>query len=210
MMTRIFIAVSAALLATAALAQDAGLYPAPSAPDASFLRAHVAPDITVTIDGSQRLEPASNGMTAYVEISPGTVMIKISGSQQEIVAEANMHYTYLPDAEGGAGRLMQDTVANAPGEVDLLFYNLADLPSVDLYVPDADVVALSQVAAGEGAGVALRAPLTLGFAARTEGVILAGAEAVELRPRTGTSIVLTGTADDGYTLVTSSNSYDEQ
>lgn len=210
MMNRILAATIAAGLTTAltgpAAAQDDGLYPEPSAPDASFLRVMAEPAARVTIDGGRPLEPGANGMTPYVEIAPGPVTVSVDARSTTVEAEANRHYTWLPEGAGGEGRLLSDAVTGSAGSADLLFYNLTDLPEVDLHVPEADVVALPAVAAGEGAGAALRAPLTLGFEARADGATLAAAEAVEMRQRTGTSIVLTGTQGE-YALRAATNAY---
>lgn len=202
------IAVATGLLATSALAQDEGLYPEPSAPDASFVRIYAGPTENVSVDGGRPLDPAANGLTPYTEILPGSVIIRIGPSEHAIQAGARTHYTFVPPSSGGEGILLTDPVTNTPGEADLLFYNFTEIEAVDLFVPAAAVVALAPVAAGDGAGVALRAPMTLGFMARSDGQGIAEASAVAMRPRTGTSLVLMGSAGS-YTLRAAANIYGE-
>lgn len=192
--------------ATSSLAQDDGLYPEPSAPDASFLRVYAGPAKNVSIDGGQPLDPTATGLTPYTEISPGTVVIRIGPAEHAINAGASAHYTFVPSSSAGEGVLLTDAVTNAPGEADLLFYNFTDLGAVDLFVPKAEVLALSPVGAGLGAGVALRAPLTLGFVARSDGEIIAEAPSVAMRPRTGTSLVVKG-SEGSYTMTAAPNVY---
>lgn len=202
----LYVALATGLSATSALGQDDGLYPEPSAPDASFVRVYAGPTENVSVDGGRPLDPTANGLTPYTEILPGAVVIRVGPSEHAIEAGASAHYTFVPPSSGGEGVLLTDAVSNAPGEADLLFYNFTEIEAVDLFVPSAEVVALPPVAAGDGAGVALRAPLTLGFVARSDGQIIAEASAVAMRPRTGTSLVLMGSGGS-YTLTAAVNIY---
>ncbi|MGR3632038.1 MAG: DUF4397 domain-containing protein [Limimaricola soesokkakensis] len=198
------------LIGTAGIAsaQDDGLYPAPSAPDASFLRVYAPDRAVVQVDGT-RTEAGTDasGLTPYIEIGPGPVAISVGDKSYEITAEANRHYSVLPDAEAGTAALLDDAVARAAGQADLIFYNLSDIPAVDLYVPEVDTVALPAVAAQGNAGVALRAPLTLSFEARDGDTALAAVPPVELLRGTGLTVVLSG-KDGEYRAMAETNSYD--
>lgn len=206
MTTLLRIALATGLMVTPALGQDDQLYPTSRAPDASFLRVYAGAADIVSVAEGQALDPAENGLTPYTEIAPGAVVIRIGPTEHAIEAGASAHYTFVPPFAGGAPVLLTDAVTNAPGEADLLFYNFSDLGAVDLFVPEAEVLALSPVGAGDGAAVALRAPLTLSFVARSEGRVMAQAAAVAMRPRTGTSLVITG--DGGrYTMTATPNAY---
>lgn len=203
-----FIALVAGLSAAPAFAQDEGLYPEPSAPDASFVRVYAGPTENVSVQRGQSLDQTANGLTEYTEIRPGPVVIRIGPNEYTIEAGASEHYTFVPASTVDESVLLTDAVTNAPGEANLIFYNFTDLEAVDLFVPEAGVVAVSPVGPGQGAGVALRAPLTLGFVARFEGQDIAQAPSVAMRPRTGTSLVITGNAG-AYVMRDAPNVYDD-
>ena len=196
-------AASLAALAGSAAAQDDALYPAPSAPDASFLRVYVPGDQTVAVGGTT-LQPGENGLTPYVEIAPGEVVVTVGGQDSTVEAGPNQHYSWI--ATESEGRLLTDAVTDSPAQADLIFYNLSDLPAEDVDVPSADAVALAGVAPGQGAGVALRAPLTLDFEFRAGDETKATLAGVEMLRATGTTILLEG-GPDAYEAHVESNTY---
>lgn len=193
-----------ALLAGPALAQDDGLYPEPSSPDASFLRIH-APDGAAVAVGDQTLVPGEVGFTPYVEVAPGPVTVSVEGQETTVEPAPNTHYTFVVTSESG-GELLTDGVTGSPAQADLVFYNLTDLDAVDVFVPSADAMALEGVAADEEASVALRAPLTLDLQIRNGEDILAEVSGVELVRSASTSVVLSGDAG-AYEARSEQNTY---
>jgi alginate O-acetyltransferase complex protein AlgF len=102
--------------------------------------------------------------------------------------------------------LLPDKIVNSPARADLVFYNLTDLPLVDLYVPSAKTMALTGVAPNASGQVTLKAPLTLDLEVQAEGMVLATLPAIEMRRRGGVSVVLSGTAGT-YIATAAENSY---
>jgi alginate O-acetyltransferase complex protein AlgF len=181
-------ALLAGVATPAALAQDGGLYPDPGAPDASFVRV-IAPDANgATIDG-QDVDFTEVGVSPYVEVSPGSLVIAGPDGDSEVEVGANTHYTFA------GGTLIEDAVKDSPAQADLLLYNLSDHASVDLYAVEADTLALSGVEQGAHSGVGLKAPLTLTFEVRDGDTTLAALEPVDLRRGTGTTVVVSGSGD---------------
>ncbi|MDN3722223.1 hypothetical protein QW131_30985 [Roseibium salinum] len=135
------LAVVAALGGTA-MAQDDALYPEPSAPDASYLRILTDAGTETEIDGNAA-EAGEAGLTRYYEVSPGEVELRIAGRTISVQPGANAHYTYV--AAGDQGELMSDEITDSPANADLVFYNLTDLDGVEVYVPEAEAVALEGV-----------------------------------------------------------------
>ncbi|MCX2721341.1 alginate O-acetyltransferase AlgF [Roseibium salinum] len=185
------LAVVAALGGTA-MAQDDALYPEPSAPDASYLRILTDAGTETEIDGNAA-EAGEAGLTRYYEVSPGEVELRIAGRTISVQPGANAHYTYV--AAGDQGELMSDEITDSPANADLVFYNLTDLDGVEVYVPEAEAVALEGVGPLKTASVALQAPMTLDFVIRNGEGELGSTEAVELRRGTATSLVLRSDGD---------------
>lgn len=187
-------ALAALLSAAPALAGDEGLYPEPTAPDASFLRVVTADTPATRIDGNAARVSAA-GLTPYVEVAPGKVEISVDGSDDTVKVGANTHYSYVVDGDEAA--LVEDPVTESPAQADLVLYNLSDRDAFQLYAVEGDAVALKDVAPGKAAGVALKAPLTLTFELRAKGETLAALDPIDLRRGVATSIVVEG---DGTTL----------
>lgn len=194
---------AAALLAGPALAQDEGLYPDATAPDASFLRVYVPAGETVAVDG-ETLQPGDTGLTPYVEVALGPVLVDVAGEETEVEIQPNTHYSFVVSADGG--ELLTDGVTGSPAQADLLVLNLTAVPAVDLFVPSADAVAVEGVAAGMGGAVALRAPLTLDLEFREGADVLAQVTGVELVRSGGTTVLLTGESG-AYEAVAAPNTY---
>ena len=192
-MKRITTLLIATCLAAPAIAQDGGLYPEPSSPDASFLRVLDADGNGARIGGTD-VTINEAGFTPYVEVQPGTVELDIANVASEFEVGANTHYTVVADDEETT--LIEDGVEDSPAQADLLVYNLAAFEMFDLYAVEADVAAVSDVAPGDHAGVALKAPLTLTFELRQDGETLASLEPMTLERGTGSTVVVTGGAGD--------------
>ena len=199
MIRRTFLAAVAAVAGSAmpALAQDGGLYPAPSAPDASYLRL-IEPGLDSAVIDGHDVTVSDKGITPYVEISPGKISLTAGEGSVDVEAGANTHYSYAD------GHLIKDMVKNSPAQADLLLYNLTDMETFDLYVVEADTAALSDVAPGGHAGVGLKAPLTLTFEIHKDGKTLAALDPVNLRRGTAVTIVMSGGADDLSTTASTS------
>jgi alginate O-acetyltransferase complex protein AlgF len=198
-------AAALSLAASAALAQDEGLYPAPTAPDAAFLRVYTPGEESIALDG-QTLQPSEIGFTRYVEVSPGPVTVTIDGEETTVEAKANTHYSYIVTADGG--EFLTDGVTGSPAQADLLFYNLSDIESVDVLAPSANAVAIPAVAPATEGSVALRAPLTLDLELRNGEETVATVTGVELVRSAGTTVVLTGEAGT-YEALAELNNYAE-
>jgi Alginate O-acetyl transferase AlgF len=191
------------LTTTAAFAQDAGLYDDIASPDASFVRV-IAPPNGVAMVQNTAFDALDTGLSPYVVVDePGEVQISAGTSETTATVEAGKFYTYIV-GEGGAGELVTDEITRSPGQADVAFYNLSDVPSVDLYVPAAKAVAIEDVAAGKSGAVALKAPLNVDFELRDGETVLATVAAVDLKRREGVTIVLRGTGGT-YTAFSAAN-----
>ncbi|OWY18770.1 hypothetical protein B6V73_03025 [Thioclava sp. JM3] len=177
----------ALLTALPAAAQDEGLYPEPSSPDASFLRV-IAPDAdSVSIDGT-RLETSDAGLTPYVEVSPGDVDLTVGDEERSVEVGASTHYTILSSVKDEP--MIKDDITESPAQADLLLYNLSDMKTFDLYATEAKTAALSDVAPGTEGAVGLKAPLTLTFELRQDGETLSSLDPLELRRGTATTVIV--------------------
>ncbi len=173
-------------------AQDAGLYDSITNPDASFVRIIVDP---LGIGAVQRtsFDAIESGISPYVVIdAPGEVQVAAGSLQGSMTVEAGQFYTYALGADGTA-KVITDTITRSPGQADIAFYNLSDIPTADLYVPAAKAVAVAGVAAGASGAVALKAPLTLDFEARQGDTVLGTVNGIDLRRREGVTLILRGT-----------------
>jgi hypothetical protein len=195
-----------ALLAPAfnAGAQDAGLYDQVADPDAAFVRVIAAPNSAVMV-GTTSFADLADGVSPYVAVTGATETAVSAGGADAIVpVTAGSWQTYVVGSDGTA-TVVSDAVAASPAQAAVAFYNLTDLPAVDLFVPAAKAVAVGAVAPGRSGVVALKAPLTLDFEARAGETTLATVAAVALKRRDGVAFVLHGTAGS-YSLVAVPNS----
>lgn len=104
------------------------------------------------------------------------------------------------------GWLTLDGITNSPAKADLVFYNLSDRPSVDLFVPAVNAMALEDMAQNVAREVTLKAPLTLDFQVRDGTDVLATIPSVAMRRRAGVTVVFSGTAG-AYTAFSTENLY---
>ena len=193
-MTRYSIALAFALAIFAApsVAQDGQLYKDPADPNASFVRI-VSPGDTLAIVGKSTFENFRGGVTPYVMMHAGKVSVAVGALVNDGQIPPSTFFSFVA-ATDGTLHLLQDMITNSPAKADLVFYNLSDLPLVDLFVPTADTVALAAIAQNTSRQVALKAPLTLDFEVRDGATVLASLPAVEMRRRAGVTVVFSGSA----------------
>jgi hypothetical protein len=203
MITRIAPLLLALALGFPATAQDAGLYDQIASPDASFVRV-IVPPMGLGAVGSTSFDALQNGVSPYVVIDqPGAVPVVAGAAQGSIdVAPASFYsYVIAPD---GTGVMVQDQITRGAAKADVAFYNLSDLPTVDLFVPQAKAIAIPATPSGQAGFVALKAPLTLDFQAKQGDTVLASTTAVDLKRREGVTLVLLGSAGN-YQLTAAAN-----
>jgi hypothetical protein len=179
-------------LGSTALAQDASLYEDVANPDSSFVRV-VDTKSPVAMIQAVSFDSIVAGVTPYVVID-GETEVKITAgelSATETVEPATF-YSFVVGADGSSA-LVVDKITRNPAQADVTFYNLSDIPSADLYAPQAKAIAIEGVGVNEGGAVALKAPLTLDFEVRDGETVVATVPAVDLKRREGVAIVLSGT-----------------
>ncbi len=198
------------LVATAsmAFAQDASLYEDVANPNSSFVRV-VDASASVAVIQSASFDRVEKGVTPYVVIDGETEVRITSGetSATEAIQPATF-YSFLVGADGTSA-LVVDKITRNPAQADVTFYNLSDIASADLYVPQAKALAIEGVEPKNGAAVALKAPLTLDFEIRDGETVVATIPAVDLKRREGVAIVLSGTGGT-YTATVTPNALAKQ
>jgi Alginate O-acetyl transferase AlgF len=193
-----------ALFTPAAMAQDAGLYEEVADANAAYVRVIAAPNNTALVQTTS-LSGLETGISPYLAIpEAGEVRITVGTTESIVTVEPGSWQTFLV-APDGTANLLIDAVAASPAQADVSFYNLSDVPEIDLFVPAAKVVAIGAVPIGQSGSVALKAPLTLDFEAREGEMALAAVAKVELRRRDAVTFVLRGSAGN-YELVATPNS----
>ena len=142
------------------------------------------------------------GVTPYVVIDGDKEVRITSGetSATEAIQPATF-YSFVVGADGTSA-LVVDKITRNPAQADVTFYNLSDIASANLYVPQAKAVAIEGVAPSSGGAVALKAPLTLDFEIRDGETVVASVPAVALKRREGVAIVLSGTGGTYTATVT--------
>jgi hypothetical protein len=188
-------------LASAGFAQDASLYEDVANPDSSFVRV-VDAKSPVAVIQSVSFDSITAGVTPYVVID-GEPEVKITAgelSATETIEPATF-YSFVVGADGTSA-LVVDKITRNPAQADVTFYNLSDIASADLYVPQAKAMAIEGVGKNEGGAVALKAPLTLDFEVRDGETVVAKVPAVGLKRREGVAIVLSGTGGTYTATVT--------
>lgn len=193
-----------AVCAAPAAAQDNQLYEEPADPNASFVRV-VAPGETVAVVGNETFENVVGGVTPYVMTTKGTISVALGNMVGDGEIPPTSFFTFV-EGNDGTLHLLQDYIENSPAKADLVFYNLSDLSSVDLFVPRVGTMALDNVAQHTSRQVALKAPLTLDFEVREGDAVLATLPAVRMRRRAGVTVVFSGVSGD-YTAFSTENLY---
>jgi hypothetical protein len=188
-------------LGSTALAQDASLYADVANPNSSFVRVVDAKSPVAMIQ-AVIFDSIVAGVTPYVVID-GETEVKITAgelSATETVEPATF-YSFVVGADGSSA-LLVDKITRNPAQADVTFYNLSDIPSADLYAPQAKAMAIEGVGMNKGGAVALKAPLTLDFEVRDGETVVATVPAVDLKRREGVAIVLSGTGGTYTATVT--------
>jgi alginate O-acetyltransferase complex protein AlgF len=205
-MTRYFrlFACAFALAAAPVLAQDNQLYEEPADPNASFVRI-VSPGETLAVVGDNTFENVQGGVTPYVTMPAGPVSVAVGDLVGNGDIPPTSFYTFLIGTDGTL-HLLQDSITNSPAKADLVFYNLSDIASVDLFVPAVASLALEDIEQNTSRQVTLKAPLTLDFEVRDGGTVLAILSGIEMRRRAGVTVVFSGTAG-AYTAFSTENLY---
>ncbi|MDP3342285.1 alginate O-acetyltransferase AlgF [Frigidibacter sp.] len=205
-MTRFPTFLSCALICAAlpALAQDNQLYQDPADPDASFVRI-VAPDETLAVVAGKTFDAVEGGMTPYVMVMAGPVSVAVGDLAGEGEIEPASFYTFVRGVDGGL-HMVQDAITNSPAQADLVFYNLSDLPLVDLFVPSVNAMAMEEIAQNTSRQVTLKAPLTLDFEIRDDSATLASVTALKMRRRAGATVIFSGSAGN-YSAYSAENLY---
>lgn len=205
-MTRFYYVLSCIFVLSAApmMAQDNQLYEDPADPNASFVRI-ISPGETLAVVGEKTFENVVGGVSPYVMLAAGPVSVAVG----ELVSKGDIppttFYSFVKGTDGTL-HLLQDAITNSPAKADLVFYNLSDLPLVDLFVPTVDTVAIAAIAQNTSRQVTLKAPLTLNFEVRDGAKVLANLPAIEMRRRAGVTVVFSGSAGS-YTAFSTENLY---
>ncbi|WP_045997471.1 alginate O-acetyltransferase AlgF [Loktanella sp. S4079] len=204
-MKRPFIAAIAAVLTqvSPSLADD-GLYQDVADPNSSFVRV-LAPGQTVASIDGESVRDISSGVSDYVNVMPGEIDVVLPSGTGVVEVSPSTYYTVL-FTEDGQTEVITDDITNSPSKADISVYNLTDTAGVEVFVPQANAVALEGIEAMQGQSIAIKAPLTLDFELRAEGEVLATVSDVDLIRNAGVSIVLLQ-ADDGYSAFATANSY---
>ncbi len=187
-----------------ALAQDAQLYEDPADPNASFVRI-VSPGETLAVVGLNTFDAVQDGVTPYVTMTAGPISVAVGDLTADGDIPPATFYSFVVGSDGTL-HLLQDQITNSPAKADLVFYNLSDLASVDLFVPSVDAMALEDILQNTSRQVSLKAPLILDFEIRDGATVLASLPAIEMQRRAGVTVVLSGSAGD-YVATSSENFY---
>jgi hypothetical protein len=202
-MTRLpaFLPLFAMIGANAVMAQDASLYEDVANPESSFVRV-VDAQSPVAVIQSVSFDSIEAGVTPYVVIDGASEVQITSGTTSSTQAvEPATFYSFVVGADGTSA-LVVDKITRNPAQADVTFYNLSDIPSADLYVPQAQAMAIEGVKPSDGGAVALKAPLTLDFEIRDGTSVVATVPAVSLKRREGVAIVLSGSGGSYSATVT--------
>lgn len=202
-----FICTLSLLAITAALpaaAQDNQLYEDPADPNASFVRI-VSPGETVAVVGKSTFDAVEGGVTPYVMVTAGPISVAVGDLVSEGEIEAASFYSFVRGTDGQL-QMLKDDITNSPAQADLVFYNLSDVPVVDLFVPSVDAVAIKDIAQNTSRQVTLKAPLTLDFEVRDGATTLANLPGISMRRRAGVTVVFSGSAGN-YTAYSTENLY---
>jgi len=184
---RLIVAMSAAMIAGAASAQDGGLYEKAIDPNSAFIRVLLPQNAVARIE-TKSFTNVEDGLTPYVVVDPGEIEVSGGAATEKISAASGKFYTAAFSDEGPVN-VIEDKVTTSPSKANLTFYNLTRFEAVDLFVPQAKTNAVAGLGPGQGKTVALKAPLTLDFAVLVDGEAKATVEAVKLSRGGGTTII---------------------
>ena len=193
-----------ALCVAPAMAQDNQLYEDPADPNASFVRI-ISPGDTLAVVGANTFDNVLGGVTPYITMPAGPISVAVGDLVSDGDIPPTTFYSFVKGTDGTL-HLLQDAITNSPAKADLVFYNLSDLPMVDLFVPTVDTVAIADIVQNTSRQVTLKAPLTLDFEVRDGETVLASLPAIEMRRRAGVTVVFSGSAG-AYSAFSTENLY---
>ena len=163
------------------------------------------PMFTLAVVGANTFDDVKGGVTPYVMMAAGPVSVAVGDLVSHAEIPPTSFQTFIVGTDGSL-HLLQDMITNSPAKADLVFYNLSDLPMVDLYVPSVDALALEGIAQNTSRQVTLKAPLTLAFQVRDGATVLATLPEVQMRRRAGVTVVFSGSAGT-YSAFSTENRY---
>jgi alginate O-acetyltransferase complex protein AlgF len=182
-------------LATAALAQDTGLYdPAPPA-NSAFVRVLNAPTASLA---DKTVTAEKNAASSYVVIPQGEFTAKVGATSGKLKVEAGKFYSVI--VTGTALKLLIDKAADNRAKALLTVYNLSKVGSVDLKTADGKTSVISGIKPGESGNRAVNG-ITVDLAAFDKTKLLGSLKGVKLERGNAYALVLT---DAGLTITTSS------
>ena len=190
--------------ASAASADDGGLYPAAVDPTSSFVRVVAPGQSFATINGT-KIASFVDGVSAFVNVMPGAIDVVLPSETVAVEVGKSAYYTVII-GEDGENTVITDNISNSPAKADISFYNLTKTENVTLFVPAADTAAVDDLGSMAAKTVALRAPLTLDFEVRNGADVVAEVSQVALQRGTGVAIVLVENGD-GYAASVIPNTY---
>lgn len=190
-------------LTSSAIADD-GLYEGVFDPNSSFVRV-VAPGQAVAAIDGETLRDLELGISKYVNVMPGDIEVVLPDGTVTVQAASSQHYSLLM-TEAGETQIVIDEITNSPSKADVSFYNLTELEGIDLYVPQANALAISNVDPIQSRTISIRAPLTLDFELKSGDKVIATISQVELQRGAGVAILLKPNGDD-FEAVQFSNVY---
>ena len=182
-------------------AQDAGLYGKAMDPTASFVRV-VSLEASASVIGGTSVN-SQQGISPYVNVEPGEVEISAGTRSSRVDVEPGSFYTLAVTPSGD--RIFKDDVKNDPAKAQVYLYNLSDLDGIDLFVPAAKIAAVEAVPSGSSKDVALRAPLSLAFEIHKDGRAIAPPFTIDLKRRSGYTVILSGSAGNYGPVVVENN-----
>lgn len=171
-----------------ARAADDALYQDVFDPNSSFVRVLAQKEAFAAING-ETVRDFQAGISNYVNVMPGQIEVTLSGAGTVVDVAPSKHYTII-SKEDGTLEVVEDSLSLSPAKADVSLYNLTGVTGIDLYVPIAKAVAIKDVGSEGSKSVALKAPLTLDFDLRSGTESLASVGGVELKRKTGVTIVL--------------------
>ncbi len=188
---------SLALLSGTALAfgDDTALYDPAPPPNSAFLRivsAAPTPATDVKIAGNA-VELGEANVSGYVVVPGGKSAVEASGKSGEVDCPSGKYCSVVFGLASGSGpTLIVDEVLSNPAKSGLHFYNLTDQPALTLFAPDQKVDLFKDVASGAMQFRQVGA-VTVNFVVKAGDSEVAKLDGVELKRRTGHSVIVSGT-----------------
>ncbi len=180
---------------TSSFATDDALYDPAPPPNSSFLRIMSASPTAVT-DGKIAGNPVNLGefnVSGYVVVPGGKSAIEADGKSGEVECPSGKYCSAVFGLAGDADPLViVDEVLDNPAKSGLHFYNLTDQSALTLFAPDQKVDLFKDIASGAMQFRQVGA-VTVNFAIKSGSTEVAKLESVELKRRTGHSVIVRGT-----------------